>query len=120
MRSSLRRHDGSIGRGSAWATRRSARCLIAVLAAAGASAAFASAEIHIVELRGVIHPVSAAYLEDAIDRADAAGAAALILEMDTPGGLVDSTKEIVQKILGAKTPVIGFVTPAGARAASGG
>ena len=83
-------------------------------------AAATSADIHVVELRGIIHPVSASYLEDAIDRADASGAAALVIEMDTPGGLVDSTKEIVQKIFAAKTPVIGFVAPSGARAASGG
>src|SRR5262245_42700149 len=84
------------------------------------SAAWAKGgEIQVVELRGIIHPVSAAYLEDAIDHADATNAAALVIEMDTPGGLVDSTKEIARKIFAAKTPVIGFVTPAGARAASG-
>ncbi len=83
-------------------------------------AAGAQGEIQVVELRGIIHPVSAAYLIDAIERADRDRAAALVIEIDTPGGLVDDTKEIVQKIWAAKTPVIGFVTPAAARAASGG
>src|SRR5262245_31638158 len=100
------------------------RWLAALTVALGVTAAAASStsspDIHVVELRGIIHPVSAIYLAGAIARADAEGAAALVIEMDTPGGLVDSTKEIVQKILAAKTPVIGFVTPSAARAASGG
>jgi membrane-bound serine protease (ClpP class) len=78
------------------------------------------ADIHVVQLEGIIHPVSAAYLTGALERADQAGAAALIIEMNTPGGLVSSTKELIQKILAAKTPVIGYVTPSGADAASGG
>lgn len=92
----------------------------AILMIVSAGAALAAGEIHVAELKGIIHPVSAAYLEDAVARADAAGAAALIIEMDTPGGLVESTKELNQRILVAKTPVIGYVTPIGARAASGG
>jgi len=98
------------------------RCLTALLFALLTlpAAAASSGEVHVVELRGTIHPISAAYLESAIDGADAAGAAALVLEMDTPGGTVDDTKEIVQKIWAAKTPIIGFVTPSGARAGSGG
>lgn len=97
------------------------RCLTAlVFMVLALPAAAAQAEIQVVELRGVIHPISAAYIEDAIDAADRAGAAALVLEMDTPGGTVEDTKEIVQHIWAAKTPVIGFVTPSGARAASGG
>jgi len=87
---------------------------------AATAAAAPSAEVQVVELRGTIHPISAAYIESAIEQADAAGAAALILEMDTPGGVVDDTKDIVQHIWAAKTPVIGYVTPSGARAASGG
>lgn len=84
------------------------------------TAARAAGEVQVVTLRGMIHPVSASYLEDAIDSADRTQAAALVIVMDTPGGFVESTKEIAQKILAARTPVIGFVTPAGARAASGG
>jgi membrane-bound serine protease (ClpP class) len=97
------------------------RCLTAlVLMVLARVAGAAPGEVQVVELRGTIHPISAAYIESAIEAADKAGAAALILEMDTPGGVVDDTKEIVQHIWAAKTPVIGYVTPSGARAASGG
>ena len=80
----------------------------------------ASGEIHVAELRGIVHPLSAQYLVDAIDQADAQGAALLIIEIDTPGGLVDSTKEIVQRMLRARTPIAVHVSPSGARAASAG
>ena len=100
---------------------RMKRCLAALALFASASyAAAASAEIHVVELKGVIHPVSASYIKEAIDGADKSGAAALVIEMDTPGGLVEDTKDIIQRMLAARTPIIGFVTPFGARAASGG
>jgi membrane-bound serine protease (ClpP class) len=78
------------------------------------------AAIHLAELRGIVHPLSAAYLIEAIDRADQEGAALLVIEVDTPGGLVDSTKEIVQRMLAARTPIAVYVTPSGARAASAG
>jgi membrane-bound serine protease (ClpP class) len=68
----------------------------------------------------MIHPVSASYLKSAIDRADEAHAAALLIEIDTPGGLVEDTKDVAQRMFAAKTPIIGYVTPSGARAASGG
>jgi membrane-bound serine protease (ClpP class) len=80
----------------------------------------ATGEIHVAELRGIVHPLSATYLVEAIDRADAAGAALLVIEIDTPGGLVDSTKEIVQRMLAAQTPIAVHVCPSGARAASAG
>jgi membrane-bound serine protease (ClpP class) len=76
--------------------------------------------IHVAELRGIVHPLSAGYLIDAIDRADEQGAALLVIEVDTPGGLVDSTKEIVQRMLAARTPIAVYVSPSGARAASAG
>ena len=100
---------------------RMKRCPAALALLASAScAAAASAEIHVVELKGVIHPVSASYIKEAIEAADKAGAAALVIEMDTPGGLVEDTKDLAQRMLAARTPIIGFVTPFGARAASGG
>ncbi len=80
----------------------------------------ASGEVHVVELHGMIHPLSAEYLIDAIDRADDEGAALLVIELDTPGGLVDSTKEVVQRMFRAKTPIAVYVAPSGARAASAG
>jgi membrane-bound serine protease (ClpP class) len=69
---------------------------------------------------GVIHPIAAEYMVDAIDRADAEGASLLIFELRTPGGLLDSTRTIISRMVAAKTPVAVFVGPAGARAASAG
>ncbi len=77
-------------------------------------------EIHVAELRGIVHPLSAEYLIDAIDRADERQAALLVIEVDTPGGLVDSTKDVVQRMLAARTPIAMYVSPSGARAASAG
>jgi len=68
----------------------------------------------------LIHPVSAEFMVDAIDRADAAHAALIVFVLETPGGLVDSTRTIVTRMLAAKTPVAVFVAPSGARAASAG
>ena len=94
--------------------------LLASLALSVLASASPPPEIHVAELRGIVHPLSAGYLIDAIDRADAQHAALLVIELDTPGGLVDSTKDIVQRMLAAKTPIAVFVAPSGARAASAG
>jgi len=71
-------------------------------------------------VKSVVHPVSAEFIQDAIREADAAGAAALVLELDTPGGLMTSTRDITTAILGARTPVVVYVAPGGAQAASAG
>lgn len=71
-------------------------------------------------VKAAIHPVSAELIVDAIREADAARAAALVIELDTPGGLMTSTREISSAILGAQTPVVVYVSPAGAQAASAG
>ncbi|HSN89105.1 MAG TPA: nodulation protein NfeD [Thermoanaerobaculia bacterium] len=76
--------------------------------------------VYRVKVKGAIHPVSAELIGDAIREADAAGAAALVIELDTPGGLVTSTREITTAILGAKTPVVVYIAPAGAQGASAG
>lgn len=68
----------------------------------------------------IIHPVSAEYMVEAIDQADGRGAALVVFLMETPGGLVDSTRTIVTRMLASKTPVAVFVAPSGARAASAG
>ncbi len=69
---------------------------------------------------GIIHPVAAEYVRDGLARADAAGARLFVLTLRTPGGLVDSTREINNAIIHAKTPVAVFVGPSGNRAASAG
>lgn len=77
-------------------------------------------EVIVAAIRSPIHPVTAGFLTDAIAEADRSGAALLVIELDTPGGLVSSTREMTQAILGAKTPVVVYVAPAGAQAASAG
>jgi membrane-bound serine protease (ClpP class) len=69
---------------------------------------------------GIIHPVSADYMIDTMDRADGSGASLVVFTLRTPGGLVDSTRAIVTRMIAARTPVAIFVAPAGARAASAG
>jgi membrane-bound serine protease (ClpP class) len=76
--------------------------------------------IYLAEVDGAIHPVSAEYMIQTMDRADAVGAALVVFTLRTPGGLVDSTRDIVARMLASKTPVAVFVGPAGARAASAG
>ncbi|NJL17479.1 MAG: hypothetical protein HC938_10015, partial [Nitrospira sp.] len=77
-------------------------------------------EITIANYEGVINPVAAEYLHDALDFAQSAGAEALILKLDTPGGLDTSMRLMIKDIIGAPLPVIVFVSPSGGRAASAG
>jgi membrane-bound serine protease (ClpP class) len=74
----------------------------------------------VAEYDGVIHPVTAEFVEDVIARADRTGAAAVILVLRTPGGLLDSTRAIVSRIVASRAPVVVFIAPPGARAASAG
>lgn len=68
----------------------------------------------------IINPVTAEYIINAIDHAEEINALCLVLELDTPGGLLESTRDIVKRILNARIPVICYVYPSGARAASAG
>jgi membrane-bound serine protease (ClpP class) len=94
-----------------------------VLLAAATTIAFAADRAPIIEtatVDGIIHPVSSEFMRSAIARADADGAALIIFTLHTPGGLLDSTRDINNAIIAAKTPVAVFVGPAGNRAASAG
>jgi membrane-bound serine protease (ClpP class) len=71
-------------------------------------------------LSDTIQPVSLGLLERAIAHSNADGAQALLVELDTPGGMLDSTRTMAGAILGSRVPVIVFVAPAGARAGSAG
>jgi membrane-bound serine protease (ClpP class) len=73
-----------------------------------------------VTIDGVITPVMADHVRDALDRAEREGHQALLVQLDTPGGLDTSMRDIVQSFLNARVPVIVFVSPQGARAASAG
>ncbi|TMD88484.1 MAG: nodulation protein NfeD [Chloroflexi bacterium] len=81
-----------------------------------------AAEPHVLvaTLNGVINPITDSYISKAVDRAVSSRANALIIQMDTPGGLDTSMRDIIKKVLGAPLPVVVFVSPSGARAASAG
>jgi membrane-bound serine protease (ClpP class) len=85
-----------------------------------AGPASAAAPVSLIELDSAITPVTVRLLANAIDRAQAEGAQALIVQLNTPGGLERSMRSMVQSILGSPIPVIVYVAPAGARAASAG
>jgi membrane-bound serine protease (ClpP class) len=76
--------------------------------------------VHVIEVDGIINPVSAKYIVSSIDRASEENAQCLIVIMDTPGGLMESMRQIVKKMLSAEIPVVVYVSPSGARAASAG
>ncbi|MDZ7810388.1 MAG: hypothetical protein U5L11_09910 [Arhodomonas sp.] len=86
----------------------------------GLATASSAAEVWRVDIRGPIGPVLGEYVVEEIDAAGEAGAEAVILRMDTPGGLDQSMREIIRAILNAPTPVVAWVAPSGARAASAG
>jgi membrane-bound serine protease (ClpP class) len=93
-------------------------CLAASLVAE--QAAGRTPIVYTVEVDGIIHPIATAHIRRAIAEADAAGADLLVILLRTPGGLVDSTRDINTAIIQSKTPVAVFVSPAGSRAASAG
>ena len=73
-----------------------------------------------VDLDGAIGPAAAEYFVDAAARAQADGARAIVLRLDTPGGLSASMRQIISAMLASRIPVLGYVAPGGARAASAG
>jgi membrane-bound serine protease (ClpP class) len=92
--------------------------LAALVPAAPARAA--GPHVLVATLKGVINPITDSYISKAVDRAAAGGASTLIIQMDTPGGLDTSMRAIIKKILAAPMPIVVFVSPSGARAASAG
>ena len=77
-------------------------------------------EVHLVTFAGPITPVAAEFLVESIEAAESAGAVALVIRLDTPGGLDTSMRDIVKAQLSARVPVVVFVAPSGSRAASAG
>jgi membrane-bound serine protease (ClpP class) len=71
-------------------------------------------------LDGVIHPITVEIVTDAIEQAQANQAQLLLIKLDTPGGLLDATRLTIHKLLASPVPVVTYVTPSGARAASAG
>lgn len=93
--------------------------LIAGLALTAPLAARAS-EVALIELDGPIGPASSSYVSEARDKAVEQGATAIVLRLDTPGGLDTAMRDIIKSILSSPIPVICWVGPGGARAASAG
>src|SRR4029077_18901986 len=84
------------------------------------STAAAVEPVSVIELDGAIGPITVRLLSAAIERARAEHAQALVVELNTPGGLERSMRSMVQSILSSEIPVIVYVAPTGARAASAG
>lgn len=91
-----------------------------LLAAPALHAQSAAASVHLLRFSGAVTPVLERYLRDGIESAMAAGAQAVILQLDTPGGSVDVTAAINRRILASPLPVVVYVAPSGARAGSAG
>jgi membrane-bound serine protease (ClpP class) len=92
--------------------------LIGLLTGSGAN--LDAGEAGFIRINGAIGPATAGYIARAIDVSGSRNDACLIIELDTPGGLLDSTKEIVQKFYASKVPIVIYVAPSGANAASAG
>ncbi len=113
------------------AMRRSARHLAALLCMVAGFGGLAAGQLlspvyasdhHVTLLRldGAIDPISSDFLRRGLDVSAQGGARLLIVEIDTPGGLLDSTREMVEAILASEIPVVVYVSPPGAQAASAG
>lgn len=76
--------------------------------------------IYLLKVNEVINPASAGYIVKGIDKAEQDGASCVVIQLDTPGGLMESMRSIVKRILTAKIPVIVYVAPGGSRAGSAG
>ena len=97
--------------------------LIVILSVALLGAKIVKAEpgdIYIIRIADAISPGTTEFIKSGIRTAEENGAACIIIELDTPGGLAESMRLIVQKILASRVPVVVFVSPSGARAASAG
>ncbi|HUB33541.1 MAG TPA: hypothetical protein VMA31_10950, partial [Bryobacteraceae bacterium] len=86
-------------------------------ARAGAPAAPAA---EVVDVDGMIHPITTDIVSSAIAQAEAKHATVLVLRLNTPGGLMDAMRDTIQKIIASPIPVVTYVAPSGGRAASAG
>lgn len=85
-----------------------------------ASPVFAQDDVWLIDIKGPIGPATADHMVRGLEQAQTAGAGLLILRLDTPGGLDTSMRDMIKAILAAQVPVVAYVAPGGARAASAG
>lgn len=93
---------------------------LALLATACSASTRAPDQVHILTWDGQVNPVMARYIDRGIESAEKSDARAVVIKLDTPGGLTDSMRDIVQRIEASTVPVIVYVSPAGGQAASAG
>lgn len=93
---------------------------MAVWLAVGAGALAQTQMVCVVRIQGTIGPATASYIARSLGEASGQNAQCLIIQLDTPGGLLDSTKEIIQSFLRSPVPTVVYVSPAGAWAGSAG
>ena len=95
--------------------------LVASAFLSGWPSAAQAAHVNVIELDNqIISPVTQQYILSAIDRSERDGAQCLVLQLDTPGGLLEATRTIVKRIMNARVPIVVYVAPSGARAGSAG
>src|ERR1700704_1520285 len=93
---------------------------LAVLLALVAARQGPKSQVVAVAVDGVVHPVTVEIIKHAIDQAKAQPAEVLLIRLNTPGGLLDATRQIVQELSASPIPMVTYVTPSGGRAASAG
>ncbi len=96
------------------------RTVAAVVCSLAVSLSFANPTVHVITLDATINPATADYIHTSIERASAQKAECLIIRLNTPGGLLKSTRVIVTDLLSSPLPVIVYVAPGGSQAASAG
>jgi membrane-bound serine protease (ClpP class) len=101
-------------------TLAAAFCLLLSAAFASAQNAAPSSSVVVLNLDDTIQPISEQYLERGIAQAEQTRSDALLVDLNTPGGLLDTTRSMVSEILASRVPVIVFVAPSGSRAGSAG
>jgi membrane-bound serine protease (ClpP class) len=92
-------------------------CLLALLLT---RVSFAAPKVVAVDVNSIVHPVTVEIVSRALDQAREEHADAVLLRLNTPGGLMDAMRETIEKIVASPVPVIAYVTPSGGRAASAG
>ena len=96
------------------------RALVCFVALVGLALPSSGREVVVARVEGIVGPALARFMIQSIDRAERQDAECIVFELDTPGGLDDSMRQIVKRIMASKVPVVVYVAPSGSRAASAG